>query len=86
MTNLWDCIHSQCVVGDNCAPPCVVGDNCAPLCVVHRQAKGEREREGGREGGVHRHKINVGRPVSLGIYARLPTGYGYASWAARSNS
>jgi len=39
----------------------------------------------GREGGVHRYKLNLGMPV----WAVCPshyTGYGYASRAARSNS
>jgi len=54
---------------------------------THAPAGREREREGGREArevGVN--KINVSMPVSLGIYARFTTGYGYASRAARSNS
>jgi len=62
-----------------------------PNCYkMHTCTGGQREREGEgrevREEGVHRHKLNVGMPVSLGIYACLTRGYDYASWAARSNS
>jgi len=58
---------------------------------THMRTGGQKEREKGgwreaREGGVHRHKLNVGKCVSLGIYSGLTTGYGYASRAARSNS
>jgi len=53
--------------------------------VERERERGEGVRQG-REGGVHRHKLNVGMPVSLGIYARLTTGYHYASRAALSNS
>jgi len=34
-----------------------------------------------REGGIHRHKLNVGMPISLGIYARFTTGYGFEGCA-----
>jgi len=43
-----------------------------PKCYKMHYCMEGREREGGgrrgREGGVQRHKLNVGWPVSLGIY------------------